>query len=107
MKSKIIKQVEGYISKTKNNFDLHDMRNEIDRMFRWEDTKRNKVRTKMYKVGDKVQFLPPPNSPLGGIITKGTIEKVGTKRLKISIGEGSFVVSSTKVGTPNSKGATA
>ena len=107
MKTKIIKQVEEYISKTRNNFDLYDTKKEIEKLFRWEDIQRNKARTKIYKVGDKVQFFPPPTSPLGGIVTKGTVEKVGTKRLKISIGEDSCFVSSTRVGAPQREGTRA
>ena len=99
MKNKIIKQVKEFLSKTKDNCDLRSARSTIDNLFRWEEIKRNKARTKIFKPGDKVEFYTPMNYP-GAFTLKGTVEKVGFRKIKIKTDNGVFNIPATKVGKP-------
>ena len=98
-KAKTIKQVKEYLSKTKDNYDLRTTKRKIDNLFRWEEEKRNKARSKIYKVGDTVQFYTPSNYG-GSTFLKGTIEKIGFRKIKIKTDDGTFNVHATKVGKP-------
>jgi len=100
MENKIIKQVKEFLSKTKDNYDLRSARSDIDNLFRWEEIKRNKTRAKIFKPGDKVGFYTPVNYP-GAFTLKGTIEKVGLRKIKIKTADnGTFNIPATKVGKP-------
>jgi len=97
--TKIIKQVKEYLSKTKDNYDLRSTKRRIDRLFRLEEEQRNKAKTKIYKVGDTVQFYTPINYG-GAHILKGTVEKIAYKKIKIKTDDGTFNVHAIKVGKP-------
>ena len=107
MENKIIKQVKEFLSKTKDNYDLRSAKRTIDNLFRWEEIKRNKTRAKIFKPGDKVEFYTPASYP-GAFTLKGTIEKVGFRKIKIKVVEVRkgctdtiiFNVPATKVGRP-------
>ena len=97
-KNKIIKLVQEYIAKEKNTSDLRSAANSIANEFLYVTKQRNKARSKIYKVGDRVKFYTP--SWCSAIIANGTVEKVGTSRIKISTENGTFNIPSTKVGKP-------
>ena len=104
MENKITKQVKEYLSKTKSNYDLRSTKRRIDRLFRLEEIKRNKARAKIFKAGDKVEFYAP--NWCAAFSLKGTVEKVGFRKIKIKTDDGTFNIPATKVGKPERVDAT-
>ena len=96
--TKIKKQVEEFLSKTKDNYDLRSARHVIDNLFRLEEIKRNKARAKIFKAGDKVEFYAP--NWCAAFTLKGTVEKAGLRKIKIKTDTGTFNIPATRGGRP-------
>ena len=97
-RDKIIKIVKEYITKEKSNYELRRAGHIIDSLFKLEAGQRNKARAKIYKVSDKVEFYAPDWCV--SYTLKGTIEKIGFRKIKIKTDDGTFNVHATKVGKP-------
>jgi len=90
-----LKDLKSTVSKINHIQDLGSFEREINYIFTQEKTKRDNLKRKIFKPGDKVRFLHQ------GFAENGTVNRILNKNIEIKFGDGSenvFVCPPSRMG---------